>query len=62
MDSLGINIGQREIMITAAEKYIKGNTDFGDYMILTEGEQNSSTKFVTFDKAILQEVKGASYP
>src|SRR4051794_25061318 len=59
VDNPSINIGQRTVLIAAAEKYIKGNADFGDYMIIAEGEQNSSTSFVTFGKAILKEVKTA---
>ena len=50
MDSIGIIIGQKDVVLTALEKYIKGKADFGDYMILAEGEKNKSYKLKTFDK------------
>ena len=50
MDSIGVIIGQKDVVLTALEKYIKGKADFGDYMILAEGEKNKSYKLKTFDK------------
>lgn len=61
-DSPGVTIGQREIVLAAAERYIKGKADFGDYMILAEGENNESHHFTTFDQAILTEIHKASLP
>ena len=55
-DSTGVIIGQRDVVLEALEKYIKGRADFGDYMILAEGEKNKSYKLKTFDKAIQKEL------
>jgi predicted nucleic-acid-binding protein len=54
-DSAGVIIGQRDVVLEALEKYIKGKADFGDYMILAEGEKNKSYEFKTFDKVIQRE-------
>ncbi|MFY9589267.1 type II toxin-antitoxin system VapC family toxin [Rickettsia endosymbiont of Halotydeus destructor] len=62
VDSPSLTIGQREVITTALEKYSKGKADFGDYMIIAEGEQCSSRRFVTFDKVVLNEVKTATHP
>ena len=56
MDSIGVIIGQKDVVLTALEKYIKGKADFGDYMILAEGEKNKAYKLKTFDKAIQKEI------
>ncbi len=56
MDSTGVIIGQRNVVLAALEKYIKGKADFGDYMILAEGEKNKIYKLKTFDKAIQKEL------
>jgi len=56
MDSIGVIIGQKDVVLTALEKYIKGKADFGDYMILAEGEKNKAYKLKTFDKAIQKEL------
>lgn len=55
-DSTGIVIGQREVVLEALEKYIIGKADFGDYMILVEGEKNKSHKIKTFDKKLQKEL------
>jgi predicted nucleic-acid-binding protein len=55
-DSTGVTIGQRDVVLEALEKYIKGKADFGDYMILAEGAKNKSYEFKTFDKAIQREL------
>ncbi|HJD62865.1 MAG TPA: PIN domain-containing protein [Rickettsia endosymbiont of Degeeriella rufa] len=62
IDNSGFIIGHQDIIISAAEKYIKGKADFADYMIISEGETNSVNNFVSFDKEIVQEIKSASYP
>jgi predicted nucleic-acid-binding protein len=56
VDSTGITIGQRDVVLEALEKYIKGKADFGDYMILAEGTKNKSYEFKTFDKAVQKEL------
>jgi predicted nucleic-acid-binding protein len=56
MDSIGVIIGQGDVVLTALEKYIKGKADFGDYMILAEGEKNKIYKLKTFDKAVQKEL------
>lgn len=52
-DSPGIIIGQREVVLAAAEKYQKGKADFGDYMILSEGEHYGAHALRTFDQSFL---------
>jgi predicted nucleic-acid-binding protein len=56
IDSKRVAVGQREVVLEALEKYIKGRADFGDYMILAEGEKNQSFEFKTFDKTIQKEL------
>lgn len=56
MHSIGVIIGQGDVVLTALEKYIKGKADFGDYMILAEGEKNKIYKLKTFDKALQKEL------
>jgi len=55
-DSPGVTIGQRDVVLAAAEKFITGKADFGDYMILSEGEKHGSKVLKTFDQALLNEV------
>lgn len=55
-NAVGVIIGQREVVLEALEKFIKGKADFGDYMILAEGEKNKCYKLKTFDKAIQKEL------
>ena len=61
-DAAGTTLGQRSLVLVAAEKYIKGQADFGDYMIIAEGEAHGIHAFKTFDHAILQELSKASSP
>jgi predicted nucleic-acid-binding protein len=61
-DSPGIIIGQKEVVLNAAEKYLKGQADFGDYMIMAEGETHGAHKLATFDKAVLNESKSSYAP
>lgn len=56
VDSDGISIGQKDVVLDALERYIKGKADFGDYMILAEGTKNSSHDFKTFDAALKKEL------
>lgn len=55
IDSIGAIIGQREVVLEALEKYIAGEADFGDYMILAEGTRNKIHKLKTFDKTLKKE-------
>lgn len=61
-DSPGITIAQKEVVLNAAEKYRKGQADFGDYMIMAEGENHGSHKFATFDRTLLSESKACHEP
>ena len=62
IDSPGLIIGNREILIKAVEKYISGKADFGDYMISSEGELFGSKQMVSFDEALLLESKSVHHP
>lgn len=55
VDSFGVTIGQKDIVLSAAERYIKGQADFGDYMILAEGEARCCHKIKTFNKILANE-------
>lgn len=55
-DSKGITLGQRNVVLLALEKYVKGKADFGDYMIISESKYNGFEEFKTFDKAILRDI------
>lgn len=59
LDSPGIVIGQRKVVISALERYVKGKADFGDYLILAEGERYQAPKLVSFDKVFCKEGRGA---
>lgn len=61
-DSPGITIGQREVVLSAAEKFYKGKADFGDYMIFSEGERYGARTLKTFDYALLNESHHATLP
>ncbi len=41
--------------LSCLAKYKKGKADFGDYMILAEGEQNNTQKIKIFDKILKKE-------
>jgi predicted nucleic-acid-binding protein len=56
VDSSGVVIGQKDVVLNAVEKYIAGKADFGDYMILVEGEKNKSYTIRTFDKQFQKEL------
>jgi predicted nucleic-acid-binding protein len=62
LDSAGVVIGQREVVISALEMYIKGKADFGDYLILAEGESYDAPKLATFDKIFCKDNKRAQHP
>lgn len=56
-DSYGVIISQRDIVLEATTKYANGKADFGDYMILVDGEKNKTHKLKTFDKVLQKELK-----
>lgn len=62
LDSPGIVVGQREVLLTALEYYQRGKADFGDYMILAEGEANHTHYLATFDKALYKENSHCHHP
>jgi len=55
-DTKGITISQRDVVVTAAGKYLLGKADFGNYMILADGQLNGASSLKTFDKKLLQEL------
>ncbi|MEI8295455.1 MAG: type II toxin-antitoxin system VapC family toxin [Alphaproteobacteria bacterium] len=61
-DSPGVTIGQREVVLSAAEKFYKGKADFGDYMIFSEGEHYGAKNLKTFDKALIRELHQVTLP
>ena len=62
LDSPGIVIGQREAVLSATEMYNKGNADFGDYLILAEGELYSASKMASFDKDFCKQTDQVQHP
>ncbi len=62
IDSPGIVVGQREVIASALEMYIKGKADFGDYLILAEGELYDAPKLASFDKAFCKGSDRAQNP
>jgi predicted nucleic-acid-binding protein len=62
LDSPGIVIGQREVIVSALERYINGKADFGDYLILAEGELYDAPKLASFDKEFCRDTRHAQNP
>lgn len=62
LDSPGIVIGQREVIVSALEMYMKGKADFGDYLILAEGEEYAAPKLASFDKVFCKDIPKAQHP
>jgi len=62
LDSPGIVIGQREVIVSALEMYIKGRADFGDYLILAEGKLYDAPKLASFDKTFCKDNSRAQNP
>ena len=62
IDSLGVTIWQKEIVIKAMELYKKGSADFGDYMIMAESLINGTHKIASFDKRFLKSEKEVYLP
>ena len=55
LDSPGITVGQRDVILNAIEKYRHGKADFGDYLILSEGAAFHTHSLATFDKILIKE-------
>jgi predicted nucleic-acid-binding protein len=62
IDSNGIIVGNREIIVSAIERYSNGKADFGDYLIISEGEAYDTPKLASFDKALYKEEAFCQYP
>lgn len=62
LDSPGIVVGQRDAIVSALEMYIKGKADFGDYLILAEGELYNAAKLATFDITFCKDNARAKNP
>jgi predicted nucleic-acid-binding protein len=62
VDSPGVTVGNRDVVLEAIQKYMKGTGDFGDYMIIAEGEENGVHSLKTFDQAIIQESPNITLP
>ena len=56
-DSYGIIISQQDIVLETITKYLNGKADFGDYMIVVDGERNKTHKLKTFDMVLQREIK-----
>lgn len=56
-DSYGVIISQQDIVLEAIIKYLNDKADFGDYMILVDGERNKTHKLKTFDMVLQKELK-----
>lgn len=48
-------IGQREVVVSAIERFQRGKADFGDYLILAEGDISNVPRLATFDKALCKD-------
>lgn len=62
IDSPGIVVGQRETIVSALEKFNKGKADFGDYLILSEGEIYDAPRIATFDQTFCKDISQAQHP
>lgn len=62
LDSPGITVGQRDVILNALEKYRKGKADFGDYLIMSEGATFHTHHLASFDKAFIKENEHVKYP
>ncbi len=62
LDSPGIEVAERMTVVKALRSYERGNADFGDYLILAEGERHHCRQLATFDRALLRENKHCRSP
>ncbi len=62
IDSPGIVIGRREVLVIALEMYAKGKADFADYMIMSEGEVFETPYLASFDKTLCKDTARCDNP
>jgi len=62
VDSPGVVVGNREVIVKALERFIKGKADFGDYIILAEGETCDAPQLASFDKKFCKDSKQCVSP
>lgn len=62
LDSPGIKVSQREIIVDALELYIEGKADFGDYLILAESLHHHAKPVASFDKLFCKEAEHVLHP
>lgn len=62
IDSPGIQVSQRETIMSALELYIKGKADFGDYLILADSQHHNVKQLASFDKLFCKDVEGVVAP
>ena len=55
VDAPGVVIGERDVVANAVMAYKNGKNDFGDYIILAQGEQYQTQKLATFDRKLIKE-------
>lgn len=57
VDSPGVTIGQKDVLLEALDSYVKGKADFGDHMILAESRKNGVHEINTFDQKFLKDLE-----
>ena len=62
LDSPGIVVGQRDIVVTALGRYQSGQADFGDHLILAEGEAYQAPRIASFDKKFCKDSSQCADP
>ncbi len=62
LDSPGVMVGQRDVILNAVEKYRTGKADFGDYLILSEGEASGAKRLASFDRVLCENTPNCSSP
>lgn len=62
LDSPGITVGQKDVILNAVEKYRTGKADFGDYLILSEGEAAGVKQLASYDKVLCENTPNCLSP
>lgn len=62
INSPGIQVAERETVVRALQSYKSGRADFGDYLILAEGERHHCKRLATFDQVLVKENKHCYLP
>ena len=57
LDSPGIQVSQRDTIMSALELYIKGKADFSDYLILADSQHHNVKQLASFDKLFCKDVE-----